>query len=110
MGSAAMDEDRERREALIAAGFTDRRGAILFSAFLMVVGAAFGSVVFAILLLILVPGSSEAMSTIAGGLAGALAGLGLALLKVRQGNLEARELVEDREWKRVLRRERGKSL
>jgi len=105
-----MDEDRERREALIAAGYTDRRGAILFSALVTVVGAAFGSVVFAILLLFLVPGTSETWATLAGGFAGALTGLGLALLKVRQGNLEARELVEDREWKRVLRRERGKSL
>ena len=110
MGSAVMDEDRERREALVAAGYPGRRGAILFAALLTVVGAAFGSVVFAILLLVLVPGSSETWSSIAGGLSGAMAGLGLALLKVRQGNLEARELVEDAEWKRVLRRERGKSL
>jgi outer membrane lipoprotein SlyB len=104
-----MDEDRQR-EALIAAGYTGRRGALMFAAFLMTVGAAFGSVVFAILLLFLVPGTSETLSTIAGAVAGALAGLGLAFLKVRQGNLDALELVEDAEWKRVLRRERGKSL
>lgn len=110
MVSAAMDEDRERREELIAAGYTDRRGALLLSALLTVVGAALGSVVFAILLLFMVPGTSETWATLAGALSGALTGLALALLKVRQGNIEARELVEDNEWKRILRRERGKSL
>jgi hypothetical protein len=105
-----MDEDRERREALIAAGYTERRGALLFAGAVTAVGAALGSVIFAILLLFMVPGTSETWATVVGALSGALFGLGLALLKVRQGNIEARELVEDNEWKRILRRERGKSL
>jgi hypothetical protein len=105
-----MDDDRELREALISAGYTERRGAMLFAGLLMVMGAALGSVVFAILLLMLVPETSETWATIGGALAGAFLGLGLALSKVRQGNAEAREIVEDNEWKRVIRRERSKSL
>ncbi len=77
----------------------------------MVVGAALGSVVFAILLLFLVPGTSGDIGHACGRLVRRFLGPPASRSsKIRQGNLEARELVEDREWKRILRRERGKSL
>lgn len=109
--AAAMTTEQERyRDALAAAGYTEPRGAVLFAALLAAIGALFGSVAFAILLLMLIPGLSETAGTYAGAAAGALLGLALAVAKVRRGNLEARELVEDREWKRQIRREHGKAL
>ena len=102
-----MDDDRERREDLVAAGYTDTRGAVIFCVLLAALGALLGSVIFAILWLWLVPGSSDALSTTIGALAGAVLAVAIGLLKVRQGNLDAREMVEDREWKRLLRRQHG---
>ncbi len=100
-----MDDDREYRDALAAAGYTGARGAVLFCLLLAFVGAAFGSVVLAILWNIAAPGTPESMTTAIGAAAGAALGIALGLLKIRQGNLEARELVEDRQWQRLVRHE-----
>ncbi|MCC7251145.1 hypothetical protein [Hyphomicrobium sp.] len=108
MGPASlpvMDDDRERREALAAAGYTGARGAALFCALLAAVGALLGSVVLAILWNVAAPGSPESVSTGIGAAAGGLLGVLLGLLKIRQGNLDAREQVEDREWRRLVRRQ-----
>lgn len=105
-----MDEIGRDREALAAAGYTEPRGAALFCAFLAVVGALTGSVVFAILALMLIEGLSETAATIAGSATGALLALAIGVVKIRRGNMEAVEIVEDREWKRQMRREFGKTL
>lgn len=100
-----MDEGREQQEALAAAGYTGVRGTVLFCVLLAGVGALFGSVVLAILWNMAAPGTPEALSTAVGAAAGAALGVVLGFLKIRQGNLEAREQIEDREWRRVVRRE-----
>jgi outer membrane lipoprotein SlyB len=102
----AMSENREEKEALASAGYTSARGMVKFCALLAVVGALFGSVVFAILWNVAFPGTPAEASTTIGALAGAVFGVLLAVVKVRHGNLEARELVEDRQWRRLLRRQR----
>jgi uncharacterized membrane protein YdjX (TVP38/TMEM64 family) len=102
-----MQNDREYQQALIDAGYTGPRGALLFCALLAVVGALLGSVVLAILGNMAVPGISETLSTVAGAAAGAGLMVLIGVVKIRQGNLEARELVEDREWRRQILRERG---
>lgn len=110
MGSASlpvMDDDREQKEALAAAGYTDARGALVFCAVLACVGALFGSVVIAILWNMAVPGTPESVSSAVGAAAGAALGVSLALIKIRQGNLEALEQLEDRQWRRLVRRQVG---
>lgn len=112
MGSASlvvMGEDREAdRAELAAAGYTGPRQAVLFCAALAAIGALLGSVVIAILWNAMVPGTSETMSTVVGAGFGALFMGLVGVIKIRQGNLEARELVDDKEWRRQLRREIGK--
>jgi hypothetical protein len=103
-----MGEDHENKAALAAAGYTRPREAMLFCAMLAVIGALLGSVVIAIIWNVMVPGTSETMSNVVGAGIGALAAVLMGLIKVRQGNLEAREQVDDKEWRRQLRRELGK--
>lgn len=107
-GLTAMRDDREDLEALAAAGYTGARGAALFSLLLALIGALVGSVVIAIVLGFLMPESSEALRTTAGALIGAALAALVGLEKVRRGNLEAREEVEDRAWRRLVRRQHGK--
>ena len=104
-----MDANRPDREALAAAGYTEPRGAALFCVVLVVVGALTGSVLFAILALMLIPGLSETAATVVGATAGALLALAIAVVKIRRGNMEAVEIAEDREWKRQMRRELGRA-
>lgn len=106
-GLTVMDETREHQSALAAAGYTDTRGAVVFCLLLAAVGALVGSVVLAILWNILMPGSPEALSTAVGALAGAVIAVAVGVAKIRRGNLEAREQVEDREWRRLVRRRHG---
>jgi hypothetical protein len=112
MGSASlvvvMGEDRNEKAALAAAGYTGPREAALFCALLAVVGGLVGSVVISILWNAMVPATSEAVSTAVGAGFGALFLVMVGLIKIRQGNLEAREHVDDKEWRRHLRRELGK--
>ena len=103
-----MDEFREDRDALAAAGYTGFRGALVFAVILTVIGALFGSVVFAMILGALVSGLSETVQVGLGTVFGAFVGLGLAVLKVRRGNLEALEHLEDKEWRRYMRRLDGR--
>jgi membrane protein implicated in regulation of membrane protease activity len=107
-GLLAMDDDPMHRDALAAAGYTGLRGAIAFSLLLGIVGALVGSVLFAIIWNMLVPGSTEVQSTLVGASAGALFGIVMGLLKVQRGNMEAREEVEDKAWRRQMRRELGR--
>jgi hypothetical protein len=103
-----MGEDRDRKAALVAAGYTGLPGAVVFCAVLAVVGGLLGSVVIAIVWNAMVPGASETMSGTVGAGFGAAAAVLIGLIKIRKGNLEAREQVEDREWRRQLRRELGR--
>jgi hypothetical protein len=102
-GSAVMDDERAHRDALAAAGYTGRRGAVVFACLVGAVGALVGSVLFAILWNVLVPGRQE-VATLFGVLAGGLIGVLLALSKVRRGNREAAEEVDDKEWRRHMMR------
>jgi hypothetical protein len=104
---SVMDDDRNQRDALAAAGYTSARGAVLFCAVLAVVGALLGSVVLAILGNILIPGIPPDVGTAMGAAGGAGLGILLGLVKIRQGNLEARELIEDKEWRREALRRYG---
>ncbi len=103
-GVSVMDYDRDDREALAAAGYTGFRGAVLFCLVLAAVGALLGSVVLAIVWNMLVPGVSETLSTAVGAVFGAILLVLVGLIKIRQGNLEARELVDDRQWRRLVLR------
>ncbi|WP_144083462.1 hypothetical protein [Hyphomicrobium nitrativorans] len=103
-----MDEFREDRDALAAAGYTGFRGAVAFAVIMTVIGALFGSVVFALIVGALVPELSETVQVGVGTVLGALIGVSLAVLKVRRGNLEALEHLEDKEWRRYMRRHHGK--
>lgn len=103
-----MGEDRERKAALEAAGYTGLPGTVLFCAGLALVGGVLGSVVIAIVWNAMVPGTPEATSSAVGAGFGAAAAVLIGLIKIRKGNLEAREQVDDREWRRQLRRELGR--
>lgn len=103
-----MDEFREDRAALAAAGYTGARGAVLFGVILAVIGALFGSVVFAMIVGALVPGLSETVQVGLGTVIGALLGVAIAVVKVRRGNLDALEHLEDKEWRRYMRRQDGR--
>jgi glucose-6-phosphate-specific signal transduction histidine kinase len=100
-----MESDRHDREALAAAGYTGPLGTLLLCLILGGLGALLGSVVFAILLSVAFPANSHADNVILGLAAGVALGIWISLMKVRQGNLDAREQVEDREWRRLVRRE-----
>ena len=100
-----MDDERARSEALAAAGFTGLRGTLLFCTMLAAVGALLGSVVIAIVWNMLNPGIPEWMSSAVGAAAGAAIFAFLGLIKIHRGNLEAREIVEDREWRRQVLRQ-----
>ena len=102
-----MDDDRKHQDALVAAGYTSTRGAILFCAVLAAIGALLGSVALAILGNVIIPGLPPDVSTALGAAAGAGLGILLGLVKIRQGNLEAREQVEDKEWRREALRQHG---
>lgn len=103
-----MDEFRKDRDALAAAGYTGVRGAVGFAVILTGIGALFGSVVFAMIVGALVPGMSETVQVGLGTAAGALVGMALAVAKVRRGNLDALEHLEDKEWRRYMRRQHGR--
>jgi hypothetical protein len=98
-----MHRDREHREALAAAGYTGPAGTVLFCALLAVIGALFGSVALAILWSLAVPANTPAENTVLGIASGAALGVWIGLVKVRRGNLEAREQVEDQAWRRLVR-------
>lgn len=98
-----MDNDREHRQALAAAGYTGPLGAVLFCALLAAVGALFGSVALAILWSLAVPANTPADNTVLGIASGVALGIWIGLVKIRRGNLEAREQVEDRTWRRLVR-------
>lgn len=104
----AMNDNPLHRDALAAAGYTSRRGAVFFSLLIGAVGALVGSVVLAILWNVLVPGSSGTQSTLIGASAGGLLGILLGLLKVQRGNMVALEEVEDKAWRRQMHREIGR--
>jgi hypothetical protein len=110
MGAASlsvMDDDRKHQDALVAAGYTSTRGAVLFCGVLAIVGALLGGVLLAIFGNKLVPGIPPDLGTALGAAGGAGVGILLGLVKIRQGNLEARELVEDKEWRREALRQYG---
>lgn len=100
-----MESDRQDWEALAAAGYTGPLGTALLCAVLAVLGAFFGSIVIAILFSAVLPANSHAENVMLGLAAGAALGIWIGLVKVRRGNLEAREQVEDKEWQRLIRRE-----
>ena len=104
---AVMHDDREHRDALAAAGYTGRVGTVMFCALLALIGALLGSVVFAILWSFAMPANSVSENTVLGIATGTALGVWIGLVKVRRGNLEAREQVEDREWQRLVRRRHG---
>lgn len=103
--AAAMDEHRVDREALVRAGYTGPLGTVAFCAGLAVVGALFGSVVFAMILGALAPDLTGTVQTGLGTATGALLGALIAFVKIRRGNLDAIEDVEDKEWRRYIRRQ-----
>lgn len=96
--------ERDQSDALAAAGYTGLRGAVLFCLLLAVVGGLLGSVVIAIVWNMLAPGTSATLSTAIGAAMGAGVGVIVGLIKVKQGNIEAREQIDDREWRRLVRR------
>lgn len=98
-----MDEDRDHRDALAAAGHTGLVGAVLFCTLLAVIGALFGSVALAILWSLAVPANTPTENTVLGIASGVALGIWIGLIKIRRGNLEAREEVEDRAWRRLVR-------
>lgn len=100
-----MERDRQDPEALQAAGYTGLLGTVVLCLALAGLGAAFGSVVIAILWSFALPANSQAENVVLGIAAGAALGIWIGLVKVRRGNLDAREQVEDREWRRLVRRE-----
>lgn len=104
--AAAMDEHHVDREALVRAGYTGPLGTAVFCAVLAVIGALFGSVVFAMLVGALAPDLTQTTQVTLGTATGALFGATIGFLKVRRGNLDALEAVEDREWQRYTRRQR----
>lgn len=103
-----MEEPREDRAALEEAGYTGPLGMLVFCTILSVIGALFGSVVFAMILGALAPTLSEIVRTAGGTALGALLGGLIGFLKVRRGNLDAIEYVEDKEWRRYIRRQHGR--
>lgn len=102
-----MNDDVTEQEQLAAAGYTSRRGAVLFCTLLGGVGALFGSVVIAILWNFAMPEHQD-LATVVGTASGALVGVLLALVKIDRGNREAREEVEDKVWRREMLRNVGK--
>lgn len=102
---AVMSDERDQRNALTAAGYTGRTGTLVLCATLAVIGALLGSMVFALLLSFVLPANSVEQNTILGTAAGVALGVWLGLAKVRRGNLEAREEVDDRQWRRLIRRQ-----
>lgn len=92
-----------RAEALKEAGYTPLPGAILFCLLVAALGGVMGSIFLAIAFNALFGVEQENVNGIAGAVVGALAAGGLALSKVWQGNLEAREKVDDSEWRRLSR-------
>lgn len=102
------EEPHVEREALANAGYTGPLGTVLFCVGLAVVGALFGSVVFAMILGALMPELSDTVETGLGTVVGAALGAVIGFLKVRRGNLDALEHVEDKEWRRYIRRQHGR--
>ncbi|WP_072396400.1 hypothetical protein [Hyphomicrobium sp. CS1GBMeth3] len=102
-----MDQDREHRDALAAAGHTGPVGTVLFCSLLAVIGALFGSVALAILWSLAVPANTQAENTVLGIASGVALGIWIGLIKIRRGNLEAREEVEDRAWRRLARHQQS---
>lgn len=92
------------RGALEAAGYTGPLGTLLLCLVLAGLGALLGATVIAILMSVAFPSNSEIENVLFGTAVGAALGVWLGLAKVRHGNRDAREEVEDREWRRLVRR------
>ena len=95
---------------LKAAGYTPLRGAIVFCLIVAALGGILGSIFLAIALNALVGMKTESLNGLAGAAVGALAAGGIALAKVWQGNLEAREKVDDAEWRKLSNELRGRTV
>jgi hypothetical protein len=87
---------------LKAAGYTPLRTAIVLCLGVAAVGGVLGSVYLAIALNALLGSESETLNRVLGAGAGALVAFIIVLTKIRQGNIEAREKVEDAEWRKLL--------
>jgi hypothetical protein len=111
LGESAMgdlSDERNDGEALEAAGYTSARGAVVFCLVLALAGALFGSVVFAIGLNVLAGPGHDTLTAAGGAAAGAVLGIVVGAVKVWQGNIEAREILDDKEWRRLVRRQTGR--
>lgn len=87
---------------LKAAGYTPVRTTVVLCLVVAVVGGALGSVYLAIALNAVLGPEQENLNRIAGAAAGALVAAGIVFAKIRQGNLEAREKIEDTQWRKLL--------
>jgi hypothetical protein len=87
---------------LKAAGYTPPRTAAFLCLVVGAIGGALGSVYLAIVLNALLGPELETFNKIAGAAAGAFAAGGILLVKIRQGNIDAREKIQDVEWRKLL--------
>jgi hypothetical protein len=87
---------------LKAAGYTSSRTTALLCLGVGAIGGALGSVYLAIMLNALLGPEMETFNKIAGAAAGAFTAAGILLVKIRQGNIDAREKIQDAEWRKLL--------
>ncbi|MFA5952090.1 MAG: hypothetical protein WC807_17600 [Hyphomicrobium sp.] len=97
-----MSDDRHDDE-LLAAGYTSKRGAIIFCAGLACLGAFLGGVFGTIGLNVLLGPENGDLNTILAATLAAVLAAAAGAMKVRHGNREAREAVQDAEWRREMR-------
>jgi hypothetical protein len=96
---SASDSTAKR---LKEAGYTPLRQAILFCLIVAAVGGVMGSIFLAIAFNALFGMETESFNSIAGMVVGGLVAGGIALAKIQQGNREAREKIEDADWRKLL--------
>jgi hypothetical protein len=87
---------------LKAAGYTPVRTTVILCLVAGAIGGALGSIYLAILLNALLGPESESLNRVVGAAFGAFAAAGILFAKIRQGNLEAHEKIQDAEWRKLL--------
>ena len=102
MDSIPETDKEPSASELKAAGYTPVRTALVLCLLVGAIGAALGSVYLAIVLNALLGPDLETVNKIAGAAAGAFAAAGIVLVKIRQGNIDAREKIQDVEWRKLL--------
>lgn len=95
-----MGDEIKITKELAAAGYVGKFGLTVLCIFGGALGFLFGYIFFGLMFFMLLGEAWKNFNFIAGGVLGVLVGVGMAIQNVEHGNLKARALVNNANWRR----------